>query len=372
MSLRWILSFAWPWRWTLALCSLLMLAESAVGLAVPWLAGRYAGGLLASTSAAMGGLLLTMVLLLAAQAVLRFASGWMSGRTAEAILASLRVRLYDHLQALPLGWFQQRRHGDVVALLTYDVERLSVYLSGTLTNLLPLMVSLVGALVMMARIDARLTLLVLATMPVFYLVMKLMGRRLRPLSSQLQQAYADAMAVAEENLQMLPAIKTFTREPLESARYGEQVQRIFRLGNQERLIYAAMGPTVQFLAAAGMVVVLWLLGSGQGRSPAEMVSFLLYAAYLTRPVGSLANVYGQTRQAKGALQRLREVLQEPVEPTAADGTALPPARGEIEFRDVSFAYPDRGATLQGLNLTVAAGETVALTGVNGAGKSTLV
>ncbi|MFP8781179.1 ABC transporter ATP-binding protein [Hydrogenophaga sp. RWCD_12] len=372
MSLRWILSFAWPWRWTLALCSLLMLAETAVSLAVPWLAGRYAGGLFTGSVVAVGGLLVWLVMLLAAQGLLRFFSGWATGRTAEAVLASLRVRLYDHLQALPLGWFQQRKHGDVVALLTYDVERLSTYLSGTLTNLLPLLVSLVGALVMMARIDGRLTLLVLATVPVFYLVMKVMGRRLRPLSNQLQQAYADAMAVAEENLQMLPAIKTFTREPLESARYREHVDRIFRLSNQERLIYAAMGPTVQFLAAAGMVLVLWLLGSGQGRSPAEMVSFLLYAAFLTRPVGSLADIYGQTRQARGALQRLGEVLQELPEPDASTAADLPPVRGEIGMQDVGFAYPGRGPTLQGLNLRVMAGETVALTGVNGAGKSTLV
>jgi len=199
-----------------------------------------------------------------------------------------------------------------------------------------------------------------------------MGRRLRPLSNQLQQAYADAMSVAEENLQMLPAIKTFTRESLESARYGEHVKRIFHLSNQERLIYAAMGPTVQFLAAAGMVLILWLLGTEEGRSPTEMVSFLLYAAFLTRPVGSLADVYGQTRQAKGALQRLSDVLQEPPELFATGVMDLPPLRGEIELRDVGFAYPGRGTTLQGLSLRVMAGETVALTGVNGAGKSTLV
>ncbi|MBK6928523.1 MAG: ABC transporter ATP-binding protein [Comamonadaceae bacterium] len=91
---------------------------------------------------------------------------------------------------------------------------------------------------------------------------------------------------------------------------------------------------MQFLAAAGMVLVLWMLGgASQARSPAEMVSFLLYAALLTRPVSSLADVYGQTRRTRGALERLGAVLTEPPE-SAAAGDSLPPVRGEIEFQGI--------------------------------------
>ncbi|MEP6966370.1 MAG: ATP-binding cassette domain-containing protein, partial [Polaromonas sp.] len=148
--------------------------------------------------------------------------------------------------------------------------------------------------------------------------------------------------------------------------------RIVSLSNEERLVYAALGPSVQFLAAAGMVLVLWLLGSmEQNRTPAEMVSFLLYAALLTRPVSSLADVYGQTRQVRGALERLGEVLQEPPEPPPSSGHTLPPVHGEIALENLSFAYPDRPPALAGINLRIRAGETVALTGPNGAGKSTL-
>ena len=171
---------------------------------------------------------------------------------------------------------------------------------------------------------------------------------------------------------MLPAIKTFTREPHESDRYRQQIQHILHLSARERRIVTALGPGLQFIAAAGLVLVLWLM-SGQinSRSPAEMVSFLLYAALLTNPVSALANLYGQSRQASGALERLSAVLSEQIEPQAHIGTELPPVRGEIEFHDVSFGYPGRPPVLQNLDLHIRAGETVALTGPNGAGKSTL-
>jgi subfamily B ATP-binding cassette protein MsbA len=372
MNLRLILSFAMPWRATLALCSLLMLAETGASLAVPWLAGQFAAGVMADAAHVGGTLLLALLGLFAMQALLTFANSLLLGRAAEAILADLRMRLYDHLQALPLQFFHERRHGEILSVLTNDVERLASYISGTLLSVLPLVLTVGGAMVVMGRIDLRLTLIVASMIPLFYLLLKVLGRRLRPLSAQLQQAHADAVAIAEENLTMLPAIKTFTREALESARYGQQIGRIVQLSNQDRVIYAALGPSMQFLAAAGMVLVLWLLRDvSETRTLAETVSFLLYAALLTRPVSSLAHVYGQTRQARGALERLGEVLREPPEPAPGVGHELPRVRGEIELDALSFSYPGRPPALQRVSLQIRAGETVALTGPNGAGKSTL-
>jgi ATP-binding cassette, subfamily B, bacterial len=367
MNFRLATTLAYPWRMALLGCAVLLVAETAAGLAAPWLAGRFAAQVLEAAPRLSMSLLGLLLGLLALQAVLRFLAAWWCGRVAESVLADLRVRLYDHLQALPLAFYQQRRRGEVLALLTSDVERLAGYISGTLLSLVPSLLGVLGAGVLMWRIDARLTLLVLSLVPLFYGVLKLMGRHLRPLSAQ-------TVAVAEENMGLLPVIKSHGREGIESARYRGLVGQMLGLSHREGLAYSAMGPLVQFLAAAALVLVLWLLGTQAQERPhsaADMVSFLLYAALLTRPLGSLADVYGQTRQARGALERLGQVWQEPPEPDPGAGLALPPVQGDIRFEGVHFAYPGREAVLRDFHLHVRAGETVAITGPNGCGKSTL-
>lgn len=374
-ELRLLLAFAAPHRGMLALSGVLTLCESAAMLAVPWAGGLLAEAILrGGAGPEIGGILLAMLGLFALVSLFQFASGYILDSTADQIIADLRIRLYDHLQALPLGFYHRRRLGDTLALLSTDVYIIGGFISGTVIALLPLLVTAGGAVVMMIRIRVDLALLVAALIPLFYLLAKVAGRILRPLSVRLQHEEAGAIAMAQENLGLLAAIKSFTRERQESARYRGQIGLILQLSAKQRRIAAALGPLAQFVAAAGIVLVLALasddLATGS-LSPAQLVSFLLYAQLLARPVASLANLYGHAQGARGALFRLQQAMGERPEARGQVGIPLAAVKGDIEFRSVSFAYEGRPLALDRLDLRIAAGETVAVVGPNGAGKSTL-
>ncbi|ROZ66371.1 ABC transporter ATP-binding protein [Ramlibacter sp. WS9] len=372
MTLRLLLAYAVPYRRSLSLAALLMLLDAFAALALPWLAGRFAQELVEGAQAT-AKIVLIIVALLALQCLLRYASSSLLARTGADILADLRCRIYDHLQSLPLNFYHQRRQGEILALLTYEVTQLAGFISGTLLAVVPTLLTVVGATLLMVRLDMVLAAAVAMLVPVFYVMVKVLGRHLRSIGLQLQAADAMAISIADENLSMLPAIKTFTREAEESIRYATHVENVRLLSAKESVAYAAIEPAVQFVAMTSAVLLIWFasarLGSGH-MTPAELVSFLLYAALLTRPVGRLATTYGQALMAQGTLQRLQGVLSEPGEPIFQATHALPAVHGNIEYRNVCFSYPGRPAVLKELNLHVRAGETIAIVGENGAGKST--
>ena len=373
---RLVLGYITPHRRVLLAVLALLLAGSALSLANPWMAGLLTASVMGNEPPALGtrallGLWLGLMVLGGLQG---FATQYFIGTTGERITAEMRTRLYQHLQALPVGYYQQRRAGDTLTLLSTDAEIISGFVTDTLMQLLPALLTFAGAFLMMAWLDLTIALLAVLFLPAFFLAMKLIGRRLRPLSRAWVDANSYMVSVVEENLGMLPAIKAFTRESHEQARFEQANQRLYSVSRQRLRINATLAPAVGLLGGLGLLVFLWVgtghIDSGQ-LSPANLVSLLLYAALLMSPLRTLANVYGQVQLTRGSAERIVGFLGQQPEPTDEGELELDEVRGQVRFENVRFAYPGRAAVLDGFNLEIAAGETVAITGKNGAGKSTL-
>jgi ABC-type multidrug transport system fused ATPase/permease subunit len=374
VNIRRIIDMAKPWHGRLALVAALMVAESLLLLGMPLVAGMMAGGIIEGAGPSLPLLAALLLGLLAGVAGLRILSGIISGTTALLILADLRGMIHDHLQSLPLPFHEDHKQGDLLALTTWEIGRLSDFLTGTLVSLVPLLLTAGGAVILMFGIDPTLALIVPLLIPAFYLALKIVGRRLRRIAVAWQEAEAETIAIAEEHLEMTPAIKSFTREAVASARYAAALARSRDIGLREMRIHAVVSPLTQYVAAAAAVVLLLLAGQvlrAGAMSTAELVSFLLYAGLLTRPVAALADVYGKLQSLRGTLARLETIIEMSPEPLH-QGQALTRTRGELRFEGVCFTYPGRAGTLNRIDLAIPAGQTIALTGPNGAGKSTLI
>jgi ATP-binding cassette, subfamily B, bacterial len=237
------------------------------------------------------------------------------------------------------------------------------------------LITFTGAFYFLFLISPMIAVLAGGLVPLFFLVMKLIGRRLRPLSSEWVRTHAEMFSTLEENIGMLPAIKSFTREAHESDRFQRSNTKLMRIAKRQLLIESILSPSVHLLAGAGLLLLLYL-GTLQVQSgalqPSDMVSILLYGMLLTRPISGLAGVYGSVQTARGAASRLLEAFSMRPEPDDAGAPPLAPVMGAIRLEDVHFGYPGRAKVLDGARVEIHAKETVAITGENGAGKSTIV
>ena len=380
-----------PSRGMAALLIALSLAENIIGLTVPWLAGRLTqsltmptgsanslpnglpNGLANEAALAFRPLLALIFACLCLQALVSYGNRLLTARAAESMVGKTRNRLYNHLQALPLDYFINKKHGATLSLLSQDCMALSSFLTNSVIAIAPIALTALGALLCLALISPMVAALTAVMLPPMAVVLKILGRKVRPRARAFLDSYAELMSLAEENLANMPLIKSFCREKDESARFTMASGHLLRSANRYYQAQGLLAPSGRLLAATILFVILFFLGDAVAAgqfTAGELVSMALYAMMLAGPVSSLADMYGSFQHAASAADRLSAVFQEKQE-AYGGGIHLTRARGEILIDNLHFAWPGRPEILRGLNCVIRAGEIVAIIGENGAGKSTL-
>ncbi|MEJ6012162.1 ABC transporter ATP-binding protein [Novosphingobium aquae] len=373
MQAQELISRSRPYRWMLALTVFLSLLGALASLAIPWFAARLLGGLLerGTSLAPVAGLLVTALFI---QTIIAITNALVSGSVSARVLADFRGEIHAHLQRLPLGFHDQSDRGDLLSLMAWDASRLSTFISHWLASAISSIFLACGSLAVLFSIDFRLALVMPFLFALFFMGQKLVGRKLRSISAKVREAEVNVIATAQQTLEMLPATKAFAREQLQDQKYAQNLEASRNQNVRQSKILAYLGPANQLLIAIAVIVTLLLVSRGsatQSLSATDLFGFLLYAALLSRPIGLLANLFGELNGARGSLERLLEVLKENPEPGYNAPSRLDTCRGIISFCDVWFGYPGRQETLCGANLEIKSGEIVALTGDNGSGKTTL-
>src|SRR5215211_7212677 len=373
-----LLGFLRPYRGGVIVSFVLAAAAMGVGVLIPYLVGRTVDEI------RNGGVdLWPLAIAVAGAGVLRLAFSvarrLVAGRVSLGVEYDLRNRVYGHLQSLELGFFDEQQTGQLMSRATVDLQSVRFFLGYGLVFILQSLVTILVAAAVMIVVDPFLAAVTLAPMPAVLWKAGRYGRRNRPASQAVQQRIAELTADAEENITGIRVVKAFAQEQRQLARFRRAVARVFSQSMVSTRLRAFYNPLIAFLPQLGLAAVL-LVGGHQvmrGRiTVGEFVAFYGYVVMLVGPMRMLGIALGMAQRAVASGARVFEVLdREPRIVAPAGAPPLPPGGGRVELRGVESGFGDGEAArrvLEGIDLTVEAGRSVALVGPTGSGKTTLV
>ena len=361
----------------MAAAGLLVMAVAAINLTLLRLAGWLWDSITVEhDQQRMTELIAVFLGLVVVQGLCSIGHSYLTAWVSQRVVADFRIHLFAHLQTLSVSFFAKRRTGELMSRLMNDVTVIQNVVTETPIDSAKQAVTFAGGVAFLLAMNWRLCLLILFLLPLLVLVAKLFGRRLKALSTSIQDRTASISTLIEEVIAGIRVVKSFVQTAREERRFVGQVQAALTLSLRRAAVLAVFVPVITLFTFAAAAAVLWYGGRQviEGTvTPGDLFAFVLFAGILIGPFGSAARVFAQIKEAQGAMQRVFEILD--TQPEVADApkaVELPPVSGVIRVTGVSFFYDPRHPVLSDISFEAAPGELIAIVGPTGAGKTTIL
>ncbi|PKP53261.1 MAG: multidrug ABC transporter ATP-binding protein [Bacteroidetes bacterium HGW-Bacteroidetes-1] len=296
----------------------------------------------------------------------------------QNMLASLRQTTYNHIIRLPMSFFSQHRVGELNSRISADISVLQETFTFTLAQFIRQIITIIGGVILLSFISVKLTMFMLAFVPIVAVGARFFGKHIRKVSKNTQGQVAQSNIIVEETLQGIANVKAFANESFEDTRYKFSTDQVINIAIKGAKIRAMFISLIVFSLFATIVGVIWygvyLVNKGEGMAAGDLFKFILYTVFIGASISGLADLYSQVQKAVGATESLMGLLDESPEfKDVTESGCEMEIQGDVEFEGLGFSYPSRPETevLHDISFRVEKGQKIALVGVSGAGKTTL-
>lgn len=384
-----IFSYLKPYRFVFFIGWLFLLLSSLSGLVFPYLMGQLLGstGLNTlqqapeDTSTLLNNvneIALWLFVLFAAQALFSYFRVVIFTNVTENALRDLRNDAFSHLIYMPIDFFNQNKVGELTSRLSNDITQIQETLRTTISEFFRQIVTIFGSIAFLFFVSWKLSLIMLATVPVMAIIAVFFGRFIKKLSKQAQDYTAETNSIIEEALTGIANVKSFTNEIFILNRFKKSTQEIRNLNVKSGLWRGAFVSFLIFCMFGAIIFIMWQgLLMTQGPYPElsskNFFSFVMFTVMIGASIGAVPELYASIQKSIGATENLMTIIQQKTEKESSNGQLKPDFTGEVSFKNVHFHYPQRPdlEVLKGVDFSANKNDTIAIVGSSGAGKSTI-